>query len=129
MTGQIYFDMLNEVEQSQFISNFVNCRLENDDFKEFLKEEFDDFDTFVSSSFLFAKTPEGADYWREIRDSQRDGVDASARRERNPKSMEELVSKLLLMALLSDEDESESDEPSESLDDVLSALKIKLSDD
>ncbi len=129
MTGQIYFDMLNEVEQSQFISNFVNCRLENDDFKEFLQEEFDDFDTFVSSSFLFAKTPEGADYWREIRDSQRDGVDASARRENNPKSMEELMSKLLLMAFLSDDDESKSDEPSESLDDVLSALKIKLSDD
>lgn len=129
MTGQIYFDMLNEVEQSQFISNFVNCRLENDDFKDFLREEFDDFDTFVSSSFLFAKTPEGADYWREIRDSQRDGVDASARREGNSKSMEELISKLLLMALLSDDDESKSDEPSESLDDVLSALKIKLSDD
>jgi len=129
MKGHEYFAMLNEVEQEQFEMNFATCRLDNDDLEFFLNDDYDDFDTFISCAFLFAKTPEGTDYWRIIRDSQRDGVDASARRNGNPKSMEELMAKLFVLALLSDEDESKSDKPSESLDDILSDLKIKLSDD
>jgi hypothetical protein len=129
MKGQEYFAMLNEVEQEQFEMNFATCRLDNDDLGFFLNDEYDDFDTFISCAFLFAKTPQGTDYWRTIRDSQRDGVDASARRNGNPKSMEELMAKLLFLALEDSIEESKSKELSFSLDDILSDLKIKLSDD
>lgn len=130
MTGREYFAMLNEVEQAQFESNFDNCRLkEGDSFAYFMIDDYEDFDTFISSAFLFSKTPEGTDYWRTIRDSQRDGVDASARRNGKPKSMEEFMQKLLFLAFLSGATDSESDEPTESLDELLSDLKIKLSDD
>ncbi len=129
MKGQEYFAMLNEVEQEEFKMNFATCRLDNDDLEFFLTDEYDDFDTFISCAFIFAKTPEGTNYWRTIRDSQRDGVDASARRNGNPKSMEELMAKLLFLALEDSIEEPKSGEPSESLDDILSDLKIKLSDD
>lgn len=128
MKGHEYFAMLNEVEQKQFIENFKNCRLMGDSLNDLLEEDYSDFDSFISSSFLFNKTPEGAEYWHGIRDSQRDGVDASGRR-KSPKSMSEFMEKLMFLAFMDSVVELDSDKPSESLEDVLSSLKVKLSDE
>ena len=127
MIGHEYYSMLNEVEQEQFSKNFTTCRLHEDDsdLNGFLDDEFDDFDSFISSAFLFNKTPEGTKYWQAIRDSQRDGVDASGRRN----SPKDFMEKLLFLAFVDSVLDSKDDEPSESLEDILSSLKIKLQDD
>lgn len=125
MIGQDYFAMLNEVEQEQFVENFQNCRIDNDNIEVYLKDEFDDFDMFISSAFIFDETDEGRDYWIGIRDSQRDGVDTSSRRGGLPKSIKEII----VLSLIDSFIESKDKETTESLEDVLSELKIKLSDD
>ncbi len=128
MTGKEYFAMLNEVEQEQFEINFAECRLTDDDLEFYLLEEYDNFDEFISCAFLFEKTQEGGDYWREIRDSQRDGIDASDRR-KSPKSMHDFLEKLLFLAFVEGATEPTKDSEGESLDEILSNLKIKLSED
>jgi len=128
MKGHEYFAMLNEVEQEQFEMNFATCRLDNDDLEFFLNDDYDDFDTFISCAFLFAKTPEGGNYWKAIRDSQRDGVDASSRRN-SPKSMQDFMQKLLFLAFVEGATEGDDSDEEESLDDILSNLKIKLPED
>ena len=100
MQGHEYFAMLNEVEQGQFQRNFATCRLHAEDsIENFMLDEFDDFDSFISSAFLFSKTLEGVKYWQGIRDSQRDGVDASGRRS-EPKSISDFMEKLLFLAFV-----------------------------
>lgn len=125
MIGHKYYTMLNEVEQEQFDNNFATCRITEDNLGNYLNEEYKHFDEFIGSAFIFSKTPEGNDYWREIRCSQRDGIDGSKGRN----SPADFMEKLLLLAFLSSADESEDDEPSESLEDLLKDLKIKLQDD
>lgn len=129
MKGHEYFAMLNEVEQGQFQYNFATCRLNAEDsIEDFMLDEFDDFDSFISSAFLFSKTLEGTKYWQEIRDSQRDGVDASGRRGA-PKSISDFMEKLLFLAFVDSVVDSKDYESNESLEDILKDLKIKLSDD
>jgi hypothetical protein len=125
MTGHEYYLMLNDTEQRQFIDNFRNCRLTEDNLDGYLEDEYEDFHTFISCSFLFTNTPEGVDYWREVRDSQRDGVDSSHKLKGKPKSIEGLMEALLFIAL----DDYVENKSEESLEDVLSELKIKLSDE
>lgn len=127
MSGHDYFDMLNEVEQSQFRNNFELCRLTSDDsIEDYLEDNYDDFDTFISCAFLFEKANEGRAYWVEIRDSQRDGVDGSKRRndpEKISKELAQLISMLAFIDITNREDEGST------LDDILSDLNIKLSDE
>lgn len=125
MIGHEYYSMLDEVEQGQFDNNFATCRITDDNLSVYLDDEYKHFDEFVGSAFIFSKTPEGDKYWKEIRISQRDGVDAS--NDRSPAT--DFIEKLLLLAFLSSSDESKDDEPSESLEDILSSLKIKIQDD
>lgn len=124
MKGHEYYSLLNEVEQEQFEINHATCRITDDDLSFYLIDEYKDFHEFVSSAFLFSKTPEGVDYWRTIRDSKRDGVDPSYRINNEMKSIEQFIAHQLFLAM----DDSE-EEPKESLEDVLSNLKISLPDD
>jgi hypothetical protein len=123
MKGHEYFAMLNEVEQVHFEINFATCRITEDNLSVYLDDEYKHFNEFIGSAFIFSKTPEGNDYWKEIRCSQRDGIDGSE------SSAVNFMEKLLLLAFLSSADESEDVEPSESLEDLLKDLKIKLQDD
>jgi hypothetical protein len=125
MKGHEYFSLLNKVEQEQFEMNYATCRITDDDFGFYIVDEYKDFHEFISSAFLFAKTPEGEGYWRTIRDSQRDGVDPSHRINNEFNFIEGFIKTLLSIEL----DDSAKEEPKESLEDVLSNLKIKLSDD
>jgi hypothetical protein len=126
MKGHEYFSLLNEVEQEQFEMNHATCRLDDSDkFGEYILDEYKDFHEFISSAFLFSKTPEGVDYWRTIRDSKRDGVDASHRINGESSFIEGFIKTLLSLEF----DDVSEEEPKESLEDVLSNLKIKLSDD
>lgn len=125
MIGHKYFAMLNEVEQVHFEINFATCRITEDNLGNYLNEEYKHFDEFIGSAFIFGKTPEGKDYWSEIRCSQRDGIDGS--KDRN--SPADFMEKLLLLAFLSSAEDFKEDEPSESLEELLSTLKIKLQDD
>ncbi len=125
MIGHEYYSMLDEVEQEKFNNNFATCRITDDNLSVYLDDEYKHFDEFVGSAFIFSKTPEGDKYWKEIRISQRDGVDAS--KDRN--SPIDFMEKLLFLAFVDSLVDPKDAEPSESLEDVLSALKIKLADD
>lgn len=115
MTGYKYYAMLDKVEQEQFYNNFKSCRVFKQSIKTYLKDLYVHFDEFIGQAFIFLETPEGHNYWRDIKDSMRDGVDASKYRE-NKKEM----LRIIVIGSL---------EPRETLEDVLSELNITLQKD
>ena len=69
--------MLNEDESFKFRFNFFRFRIaevEEYEWKEFMDSNYESFGEFISLGFIFSMTPEGYEYWDEIRLSERDGV-------------------------------------------------------
>lgn len=130
MTGDIYFAMLNEVEQEQFTHNYYGCRFTDCYIRYYLEEEYIHFDEFISCAFFFNKAPEGQEYWETIRDSQRDGVDGRIGKEENIKSrLDAMPPELLMLMALSNPKSFMKKTPEDDLQDVLSDLGIKLLQD
>ena len=130
MTGDIYFAMLNEVEQEQFTNNYYGCRFTDIDITYYLEEEYLNFDEFISCAFFFNKAPEGREYWETIRDSQRDGVDGRISKEENIKSrLDAMPPELLVLMALSNPESFKKRTSEDDLQDVLSDLGIKLQED
>jgi hypothetical protein len=77
MKGNQYLSMLNEDESFKFRFNFFRFRIaevEEYEWKEFMDSNYESFGEFISLGFIFSMTPEGYEYWDEIRLSERDGV-------------------------------------------------------
>ena len=71
-SGSHYFELLSTLEQAQFRANVLShgmLEMEN-----ILESKFTCFKRFVGSCFSFKDSIEGEEYWREICESQRDGV-------------------------------------------------------
>jgi len=81
--------------------------VEESEWKEHIEGYYESFGEFISLGFVFATTPEGYDYWDEIRLSERDGV--KYRR-----------AELRINSLL-----TRTNPNIETLDDVLNELNIK----
>lgn len=130
MTGDIYFAMLNEVEQEQFTHNYYGCRFIDCDIRYYLEEEYLHFDEFISCAFFFNKAPEGREYWETIRDSQRDGVNGRINKDADIKNrLDNIPPELLLLMALTNPDSYKKRTSEEDLQDVLSDLGIKLQED
>lgn len=77
MKGNQYLSMLNEDESFKFRFNFFRFRIEEVEeyeWKEYIDSYYESFGEFISLGFIFSMTPEGYEYWDEIRLSERDGV-------------------------------------------------------
>jgi hypothetical protein len=112
-SGHELMTLLTEEERINFIEEVVKTR---ESLIEFLDSNFICFHHFIGSAFIFLTTSQGFDYWEEIRDSNRDGVDY------NPLDFhEETIAKLLAEVIKDMSKNRHKDD----LDEVLSELKIK----
>lgn len=68
ISGKEFYDLMNREERTEFHSEFVGQRGENE-FNEYINENhFVSFKQFVQSAFIYPESKMGTKYWREIAD-------------------------------------------------------------
>jgi hypothetical protein len=116
MKGYELYQELPEDIRDKFKHNFKHYRLSDmDSLTEFLNEEFNSMDDFIGCSFLFSTTPEGHKFWNNLRGR----ADIKEEADEMHNLMLALISSLPFKSIKQEE---------ENLDEVLSELGIKKSD-
>lgn len=64
-TGQYYFEQLSKKEQKKFTENYA-LNVGGQTLKEYLQDQYIDFELFICDAFYWYSTPQGYDYWEEI---------------------------------------------------------------
>ena len=74
-TGEYYFKQMKCSQRIKFKRNLIKYQSRfSENFNSYMLEKFQDFEIFISCSFIFSETKEGFRYWDDLIKKIKDGI-------------------------------------------------------